>query len=214
MIAKFFTRRSDYLIFIFTVGYVVAFAGNAFLQANFEFLYYILLMVGLIYLAVIVNRHLHLAFFIIINLSILGFLHLLGGNLYLGGIRLYDYYFIHGVIRYDNLIHAYGTFIATLTLYSLLVNFIDERARRSYFLFYLMLVLMAIGIGTIVELIELFAVVFLGATQQVGDYFNNALDLLFNTLGSALACTVLYLYRSRPHPFQLTLPYDKPRQNH
>src|SRR3989344_6681075 len=130
---NFFIQRKNYLILTFTIGYVVTFGLNAFLQANFEFLYYILLMVGLIYLAVFLNRRLHLAFFIIVNLSLLGFLHLLGGIAYLGSTRLYDLYFFTGVIRYDNLIHAYGTFIATLTLYGVLVNFIDERIRRNYF---------------------------------------------------------------------------------
>lgn len=215
MILNFFTRRNDYLILFFTVGYVVAFTFIAFSQKNFEFLYYTLLMVGLIFLAERVNHHLHLAFFIVINLSILGFLHLLGGTAHLGQIRLYDYYFIPGVIRYDNIIHTYGTFIVTLTVYSLLIDFVDERIKRNYFSLYLMLVFMAIGISSLVELVELFAVVFLGASEQVGGYFNNALDLLFNTLGSILACTVVYLYRSRsPQSYQLKLPYVWFRKKH
>ena len=122
------------LILIFTFVYLAAFTINGIWRANFEFLYYTFLIVALIYLILRFNKFLHLAFFILFNLSILGFLHLLGGNLYIASVRLYDWYFIPGVIRYDNFIHTYATFIATLALYSLLSNFIGseikERLRR------------------------------------------------------------------------------------
>lgn len=195
---SFFVQRKNSLILIFTIAYLAAFAINAFFQANLEFLYYTILMIGLIYLIVIINKHLHLAFFILVNLSLLGFLSLLGGNFYIGETRLFDFYFIPGVIRYDNIVHVYSTFIVTLILYSLLDNFIDEKIRQNYLIFSLILVLMAIGVGTVSELVEFAAVVFFDAAEKVGGYFNNALDLVFNTLGSILACIIIYIYREKP----------------
>ncbi|MFA6255062.1 MAG: hypothetical protein WC675_03445 [Patescibacteria group bacterium] len=194
----FLFQRKNYLILIFTVAYLIAFTVNAIIWANFEFLYYTVLMVVIIYLVITLTKKLHLGFFILFNLSILGFLHLLGGNFYLGSVRLYDFYLISGIIRYDNFIHTYATFIATLTLYSLLFDFVDERIRQNYPIFALILVLMAIGLGAINELVELFAVVAFGVAEKVGGYFNNALDLLFNTIGAILATVVIHFYLERP----------------
>ncbi|HLC89922.1 MAG TPA: hypothetical protein VJG65_03100 [Patescibacteria group bacterium] len=190
------------LILIFTFAYLAAFTINGVWQANFEFLYYTFLIVALIYLIIRFNKFLHLAFFILFNLSILGFLNLLGGNLYLAGLRLYDFYLLPGLIRYDNFIHAYGTFIATLALYSLLFNFINPEIKKRYWLFAVILILMAIGLGTIVELVEFLAVIFFNVAGKVGDYYNNTLDLVFNTLGSILATIIIYFYRNPPNFFK------------
>ena len=198
MFLDFFGKNRNYLIFIFTVSYLAAFTVNALFQGNFEFLYYTVLMTTLIYIVVfVINRRFYLAFFILANLSLLGFLHLAGGNFEIAGQRLYDFYFVPDIIRYDNIVHTYGTFIVTLTLYSLFADFINERIRQRYFIFSMMLVLMSIGVGTINELVEFLAVVFLNASEQVGSYFNNALDLLFNTVGSILGCIVIYYYREK-----------------
>lgn len=195
----YLVKKKNYLILAFTIVYTVAFTINAFFYYNFEFLYYTVLMVALIYLIIILNKRLHLAFFILVNLSILGFLHLLGGNFYWHGTRLYDFFFIPGIIRYDNIIHTYATFIATLTLYSLIANYVDIRLRRKYILFAIGLVLMALGMGAINELLELFAVLAFGVTEKVGDYYNNAFDLLFNTIGAVMATIIIYLYLERPN---------------
>lgn len=197
-VLNYFLKNKNYLILFFTVSYLVSFTVIAIIWGNFEFLYYTALMAFLIYLIIVLDKQLHLAFFILVNLSILGFLHLLGGNLYLSGIRLYDFYFIAGVIRYDNITHTYGTFIATIALYSLLSDFIAPQLKKRYLVFALVLILMAIGMGTVVELVELFAVVVFGVAEKVGGYFNNALDLMFNTIGAILATVVIYFYQKRP----------------
>lgn len=195
---NFFALRKNKLTVLFTLSYVFAFTVNSFFQQNFEFLYYTLLMTALIYITIYIDRQLHLGFFIVFNLSLLGFLHLLGGNFYFAdGIRLYDTYFIGHLIKYDNIIHTYATFIATFALYGLLTPFLDERLRKRWGVLSLVLVLMALGLGTINEVVEFFAVVFLGAAEQVGGYFNNSLDLVFNTLGSIAACVILYLTNLR-----------------
>ncbi|MBN1778868.1 MAG: DUF2238 domain-containing protein, partial [Candidatus Buchananbacteria bacterium] len=194
----YFFKNKNYLIIFFTIGYLVAFALEAFGRGNWEFVYYIVMMTVLIYIIVSINKRLHLAFFIIWNLSFLGFLHLLGGNFYLHGIRLYDYYFIPDILRYDNIVHTYGTFIATVALYSLLSPYISKNLKKHYPIFAIVLVLMAIGIGVLNELVEFFAVVFLNAAEQVGGYYNNALDLLFNTIGSILGTIFIYFYHERP----------------
>ncbi len=191
-------NKKNELIFVFTVVYLAAFTVNAIFHQNYEFLYYTVLMFGLICIVVTIHQRLHLAFFIIINLSILGFLHLSGGNLYFGRLRLYDFYVIGGLIRYDNIVHSYATFIATLGLYSLLSPFIHQSVKERYPIFALILILMAIGLGTINELVEFLAVLAFGVAEKVGGYYNNSLDLLFNTLGATAATVVIYFYNYRP----------------
>ena len=194
----YLVNKKNELIFAFTVVYLVAFTINAIFQQNYEFLYYTVLLIGVISIVVMIHQSLHLGFFIIINLSILGFLHLSGGNLYLGQLRLYDFYVVGGILRYDNIIHSYATFIATLGLYSLLSPFIYQSVKKRYPIFAIILVLMAIGLGTINELVEFLAVLLLGVTEKVGGYYNNSLDLLFNTLGALAGTIVIYFYNYRP----------------
>ncbi|MDX9893484.1 MAG: hypothetical protein RB292_03655 [Patescibacteria group bacterium] len=198
MIMNYLLDKKNELILVFTIAYLAAFTINAFVWGNFEFLYYTILMIALIYFVLILNKSIHLGFFITFSLSVLGFLHLLGGNLYFGTIRLYDWYIIPGIFRYDNFIHSLGTFITTIALYSLVSGYVHLRLRRRYAAFAIMLVLMAIGLGSIVELVESVAVVVFGAAERVGGYFNNALDLWFNTIGSILATIIIYFYIHRP----------------
>lgn len=195
---NFLVNHKNYLILAFTVVYLGAFTANGLWNTDYEFLYYTILITAFIVAITVIHRNLHLASFILVNLSLLGFIHLLGGNFYIAGIRLYDIYFIPGIIRYDNIVHAYGTFIGTLTVYSLLSSYIHPIIRSRYPIFAILLILMAIGTGTIVELVEFFAVLLFGVEAKVGDYFNNALDLLFNTLGSMFATVVLYFYLNPP----------------
>ena len=191
-------QSKNKLILVFTIAYLTAFTFNGILNANFEFLYYTFLISFFIYIVVVIHQRLLLAFFILFNMSVLGFLHLLGGHYHLDTLRLYDLYFIPGVFRYDNFVHAYASFIGTLALYSLFINFTHESIKKRFYLFALIIVLMSMGVGTVVEMAEFSAVVVFEATQQVGGYYNNALDLVFNSLGAMLAMVVIYFYRNPP----------------
>jgi hypothetical protein len=45
--------------------------------------------------------------------------------------------------------------------------------------------------------LEFTAVVFLGAQESVGNYLNNALDLVFNLLGSIIAVFFIFPYHRK-----------------
>lgn len=195
----YLNKHKNYLVLAFTIVYLLAFTLNGMFNADYEFLYYTILITVVIIVVTTIHQKLHLASFILVNLSILGFIHLMGGNIYIEGVRLYDIYFIPGIIRYDNIVHTYGTFIGTLSLYSLLAMYIDPAIRRRYPIFAILLIMMAIGMGTIVELVEFLAVVLFGVADKVGDYFNNTLDLFFNTLGASLATVMIYFYLYPPN---------------
>ena len=195
---NFFIKNRNYLILYFTLAYMAAFAVNAYVHRNLEFIYYTILLIGLVYFVVYIHQNLRLGFFLIFNISLLGFFHLLGGNSYIGTVRLYEYYLAPNFFRYDNFVHAYTSFIATILLYTLTADFIDERVRKRFGIFCFGLVLMTLGLGSINEILEFLAVIFFDAAEQVGGYYNNSLDLVFNTLGSVVGCFVVYLYLERP----------------
>ena len=59
--------------------------------------------------------------------------------------------------------------------------------------FILLLVIIGMGLGVINELVEFVAVLVFDVGKQVGDYTNNLLDLVFNTIGSIIMATFLVL---------------------
>ena len=185
------------IISIFTAVYLILFTIATLMYKNYEFLYYIII-IG-IFIAIIVHYHknFHLTPHIIVGLSILGFMHIAGGIFHPFGTRLYDIYLIKNIFRYDNLIHSFGIFIATFIGYNMLKPHLNKRLKNNIYLLSIILILMALGIGSVNEVLELGAVVFLGASKQVGDYLNNAFDLFFNLIGSVIASIVIIYYHKK-----------------
>ena len=151
----------------------------------------------LIFIIVLYHKKAHLTYHILIGLTIGGALHIFGGNIYLGTTRLYDYWLIPHYFKYDNLVHTFNTFVATFVIYSLLKPHLDKKLDHNSFLLGLLLVLITMGLGAFNEILEFGAVIFLGAAKQVGNYFNNALDLVFNLIGSSLAVIRIIIYHKR-----------------
>lgn len=186
------------LMFYFTIIYLFIFTMLAMKNKNYEFLYYTVIMSALILLIVIYHKRFHLSTGVMAGLTLLGAMHIFGGNIYPWGTRLYDIWLIPGVFRYDNLVHFIGIFVATLVAYSLVHPHLDKRLGANKLLLSLILVMIALGMGSFNELFELGAVVFLGAAEQVGDYMNNAVDILFNFFGSIAACIyIVYHYEGK-----------------
>ena len=146
---------------------------------------------------VLYYKKLHLAPVILGGLSIVGFMHLAGGTVDVYGTRLYGFWLIEGILKYDNVIHLVSIFVATFVAYSIVSPHLDLRVKHHPLLFSLLLVLIALGIGAINEIFEFGAVVFLDAQEAVGDYFNNALDLVFNLIGAIIACFFIYPYHRK-----------------
>lgn len=185
-------------MFVFTILYLGIFTILAIINRNYEFLYYTVVLSGLITIIVFYYKQLRLSESVILGLTILGAIHIFGGNLYFAGTRLYELYFIPGVFRYDNFVHLVGTFVATFVAYNLLSPYLDMKIKHNWILLSILLITVTLGIGAFNELLEFVAVVLFDAAQQVGDYMNNALDLFFNFIGSAFACLfIVYHHRKR-----------------
>ena len=197
-LVKFFKlHKQSKLILIFTAVYFVFFTLIAFMRKNYEFLYYTAIMSSLIILIVLYYKKLHLTSIILWGLSILGFMHLGGGLISISGNALYGFWIIQDILRYDNVVHTFGIFIATFVAYNIISPHLDLKTKHHPVLFSLLLVLIALGIGSLNEVAEFVAVIFLGEKAGVGDYFNNALDLVFNLIGSIIAVFIIFPYHRK-----------------
>ena len=54
---------------------------------------------------------------------------------------------------------------------------------------------MSLGAGVFNEVVEFIAVVLFQEQNKVGDYYNNAIDLVYNSIGSLTAIVVIDIYR-------------------
>jgi uncharacterized membrane protein YjdF len=120
-------------------------------------------------------------------------LHNLGGNLYFGGVRLYNIWLIEGILRYDNIVHFVTMFVIAFLVHTLLEPHLYEKLKDNKVLYGTVIVIIVLGLGAFYEILELVAVLFINAGERVGDYLNNALDLVFNMLGAIMACTIILL---------------------
>ena len=181
----------------FTISYLLFFTVMALLDGNYEFLYYTVIMSALILIIVLYHKKLHLSNQILLGLTIVGAMHIFGGNVHIQGVRLYDFWLIPEVFKYDNLVHMGSIFVATFVSYNFLAPHLDTNFKHSGVLLSLILVSISMGIGSFNEVLELGAVVFLGAAEQVGNYMNNAIDLVYNLIGSIIACYFIIRYHKK-----------------
>ena len=118
----------------------------------------------------------------------------------IGDTRLYDFYFLPILFKYDNFVHMIGSAVMVMLAHALLMPILHkdfEIKRKGYFI--LLLVIIGMGLGVINELVEFLAVLVFDVGQQVGDYTNNLLDLVFNTIGSALMAGFLVMVARKLH---------------
>lgn len=185
------------IILYFTIFYLIFFTIFSIIIKNYEFIFYSIILSLLVIFIALYYKKLHLHVGVISGLTIIGIMHVLGGNIFISGTRLYDVWFIANIIRYDNIVHFVGIFVATLVAYSLLYPHLDKKLKHNKVLLSIILILIATGMGTLNEVVELFAVVFLDAAKGVGDYMNNAKDLLFNIAGAISASIYLMFYHKK-----------------
>jgi len=193
-------KHRRYRIFIsrFIFLYVLIFAVIGYFHRNLEFFYYCV-----IFLVIILGirryqrknkKEIILPTYIYAGIAIWGLLHFLGGYTPINGGVLYEVHFWR--FGYDNLVHSFGTFVTTFVAYNLLRPHLSIVIAENYVYLTAILVLMVLGIGAIVEIVELSAVELLDA-QGIGDYFNNAWDLVFNTIGALAACVLIIAHQWR-----------------
>ena len=156
---------------------------------NLEFLGYGL-VIGLLYFILLkADKYYNFSTSSIWLFSIWVFTHFLGGNLYVKETRLYDLILINilgdpfYILKYDQLIHAYTYFVIGILVYQMMSKHFQKGHKKSLILF---AILASCGVGLLNEILEFSMVVFADAADAVGDYYNTALDLVFNLIGAII----------------------------
>ena len=187
---------SAFILLIFTVYFIAV--------GNFEFLLYTATLGLLIWLLGISDKK-----FLYFRSAKWGFAiwlfgHLGGGVFRINGQRLYDTVLVDLVgdpffiLRYDQAIHIFCYFVITLLIYSILLSVVKEKkTKMDRFVIGLIAFLGGMGVSAVNEIIEFATVVFFGSTG-VGGYYNNAIDLVFNSIGALMA-----VFFMRNHSFRV-----------
>lgn len=203
----------EWLLLAFNATYIVAFTTYYVLSENYEFLWYVVVLVFFFSLLIGTLRKVEFSQPILWGLSIWGLLHMAGGGIKVGDEVLYAYLLVPLVdqgelliLKYDQFVHAFGFGVATLVARHVIDRYLLPQ--RKHFMYFMLLVLAGTGLGVLNEIVEFIAVIAISETG-VGGYYNTALDLVFNTLGATLAALGVYFYSRR----QASLPIERPIVN-
>lgn len=185
--------------FYFTVSYLIAVLLFFWKMENIEFLIYSGVITVVVIGVYIFHKRVGLSRGVLWNLSILGFLHLLGGLIPISNALsvgddksiLYNLWIIPGYVRYDKAIHAYGFGTITWLCWQSLKHLFPTVKPLPSTLS--ICVLCGLGVGAINEIVEFFAVS-LGIETNVGGYTDTGWDLIANVIGSLLAVLIILYY--------------------
>lgn len=194
-------KKGEWLLVFFNLAYVVAFTFYYVSIKNFEFLWYVVVLVFFFVLILATIKRSKFDYVILWGLSLWGALHMSGGGIIVDGAVLYKFPLIHIIdsgdwliLKYDQFVHFFGFAVATLVVYHLLRPYLNERT--NWKVVYPILVVAVAGLGVLNEIVEFIAVVTFPETG-VGGYANTALDLVFNTLGAVAAVIFIHIRRKR-----------------
>jgi len=189
--------RSQLAVLLFSLLYILPFSFYYISIKDFEFLWYIAVLLLFLLLVLFTVHKTHFTPLILWGLSLWGLLHMAGGGVPVADGVLYSYKLIDivgngesAILKFDQAVHAFGFAVATLVAHHLMAPRWVPNASRT--LLYIGAALIGMGLGAVNEIVEFIAVVTFPETG-VGGYFNTALDLVFNTLGAVAAAIFLAL---------------------
>lgn len=172
---------------------------------NLEFILYVAVLCLL--LAVVAAIHLKVRFHIwtLWALSLWGIAHMAGGLMPIPetwpaaghGNVLYNLWLVPGLLKFDQLVHAYGFGLVTWVCWQGLQHAFASRSVRVTPTVGLLTlcVVGAMGFGAANEVVEFIATITLPETN-VGGYENTGWDLVANSIGSLLAAVIIYNWPS------------------
>lgn len=191
--------KSRLLVLGFTLGYALM-AGFYFTSiGNAEFLGYIAVIIFMLVLCGCVLTHQCVPVWILAMLSSVGLLHLMGAAVPVGGDILYNFvpFPIENpsgltFIKFDQIVHAYGSAVAAALMYYFLV-----RDTSFHWLGIMVFAILgSIGLGAMNEIIEFVAKMTVPDTD-VGGYYNTAVDLCVNLFGATVGTALCFVFWKR-----------------
>lgn len=186
---------------LFTLSYMIVAVAGAMAAGNREFIFYIVVMLVLISAVMIVHHRMTLTAGQLWALSAWGLLHMAGGLVPVpdsleihGPIRvLYSLWLIPGVLKYDQVVHAYGFGVTTWICWHALHTSLKSADGTPPTPTLGLMTLAAaggMGFGALNEVIEFIAVLTIPNTN-VGGYENTGWDLVANLIGCLIAALMI-----------------------
>ncbi|MEE8407327.1 MAG: hypothetical protein V3S32_09290 [Acidimicrobiia bacterium] len=176
-------------VVIFTITYTVAlFVYGRAVESPLTNLY-TGINIGLFMLFAMLQRWAQWPVHALWAVSLVGLGNMAGGVLLVNGVPLYTAALI-GNLRYDKIFHVLAAVALTIVAWEAMKRWAGDGYHRGGLLLYTWLVVM--GGGAVVEIAEL-----IGSTLSnvsVGDYGNNALDLVANALGATVGIVLVWWY--------------------
>jgi predicted membrane protein DUF2238 len=189
---------------VFVAVYVAVFGFFALRQGNIEFLLYTVAMLGYIAVVLALDARVHLSRLVLWCMALWGLTHMAGGTVPIPAsvqdgdkAVLYAMRVVDWLPRYDQVVHAFGFFSATLVCGEALRAGIvrqtnkDDSSRRLSFGLAAGAALMGMGLGAFNEVIEFVMTLVLPETG-VGGYTNTGWDLVSNMVGAAVGGLVCW----------------------
>jgi uncharacterized membrane protein len=185
----------------FTAAYLLAAVAGSLAAGNKEFVFYIVVMLVLIGAIGLVHRRVGLSAGLLWALTLWGLLHMAGGLVPVPShwpynppnAVLYSLWLVPDLLKYDQLVHAYGFAVTTWLCWQALSAGVRDpdggplRPRAG------VLTLCAaggMGFGAFNEVIEFIATLTMPNTN-VGGYLNTGWDLVANLIGSVAAALLI-----------------------
>ena len=175
---------------------VTAWFGFRFLQTlNHEFLIYVCIVLAVSIFIAATFRKVRYPFTCLVGLAVWAVLHLAGGGIRVGDDILYGLILLplsadYPVLRYDQVVHAWGFGVCTLIMYHLLANLLPQNDLRRFSVG-LLVITSGMGLGAFNENVEFVLTVLLPQTG-VGGYVNTSLDLCANFAGAVIAYLLVH----------------------
>jgi hypothetical protein len=196
--------RSHPLLALFVLAYTAGFTVLALASGNSEFIFYAIVMVVLIGGVFAVHNRVGFTTPILWGLGVWGLLHMAGGNVPIpagmavdwtppdgpGPHRtvLYNMRLVPWMPKFDQFVHAFGFFMATLATFQALRAAAQPAIRVGSGLI-IAAAIGGMGLGALNEVVEFAATRFM--ETNVGGYENTGWDLVSNLTGCVLAAILL-----------------------
>lgn len=195
-----YLRRDQIPILIINAVVLCIFAVVFSYRKDYEFIAYIGEIILFLTLIVASNRKMNYPNDILWGLTVWAAMHMSGGGVYVGGAKLYDLMLLpisasYEILKYDQVVHAFGFFVATLVMHHLIAWQLRP-GPRGWISLSIVVVMAGLGTGALNEIIEFTATLFFENTG-VGGYVNTSLDLVADLVGALAALVFIRIKTSR-----------------
>ena len=192
-------KKGEWLLILFNLAYIAVFTIYYLSIRNFEFLWYIAIMIFFFVILFTFQRRINFSYLVLWLLSAWGLMHVIGGGVIVNGEVVYKLQLIplwvtenFFILKYDQFVHFYLYFVMVFVIWHLLKGNLNSETNN--WIIYPFIALISIGIGALNEIAEFVAVLVFEQTG-VGGYYNTAWDIVFNAIGSVLGVIGLHFRR-------------------